>query len=126
MKLVKGLLGLAVFFAILYCGIQFARDNHETVSLRLIGGWETRDVELWALVVLSAAVGAALTFLVFIVELLSAEFGKRRMARRVKALERELTDLRNMPLSGGVQTEPARPAEGGSEVVAQTGDAPSA
>jgi hypothetical protein len=106
MKLVKGLLGLAVFFAILYCGIQFARDNHETVSLRLIGGWETRDVELWALVVLSAAAGAALTFLVFIVELLSAEFGKRRMARRV-------------------QIEPAKPAESGSEAVAQTGDAPS-
>jgi uncharacterized membrane protein YciS (DUF1049 family) len=123
MKLVKGLLGLAVFFGILYCGIQFARDNHEAVSLRIIGGWETQDVELWALVLISAAVGAALTFLVFVLELFSVEFGKRRLTRRVKILERELTDLRNMPLSSSVQAEPPKQAE--PEVVAQPGDAPS-
>ena len=57
MKVVKGLVALALFFGVLYIGIQFARDNNQVVSLKLPGGFETLGVELWAMVIIVA--GAA-------------------------------------------------------------------
>ncbi|MDP3939493.1 MAG: hypothetical protein Q8R92_15345 [Deltaproteobacteria bacterium] len=99
MRLVKGLVGIALFFSVLYFGIQFARNNNQALSLELPGGWQTLDVELWELVLISAAVGAALTFLVFLGQLVAGGLARRGFTKRIKVLERELNDLRNMPLS---------------------------
>ena len=99
MKLIKWLLVLAIFFGIQIYGIQFATKNTQTVNLVLPFGRETGEVELWQLVFIAAGVGAALALLVFLVELLGLQAGKQRLSRRVKQLERELTAMRNLPLS---------------------------
>jgi uncharacterized membrane protein YciS (DUF1049 family) len=112
MRLVKWLLVFGVMFAILLFGIKFGTSNNQTVSLRIPGGWETQDVELWQLVLISAGVGAAVAFLIFLVELVSLEASRQKLNRRVKALERELTALRNLPLSDKPAIERPRTAPG--------------
>ena len=99
MRLVKWLLVFGIMFAILLFGIKFGTSNNQTVSLHIPGGWETQDVELWQLVLISSGIGAAVAFLIFLVELVSLEASRQKLNRRVKALERELTALRNLPLS---------------------------
>jgi uncharacterized membrane protein YciS (DUF1049 family) len=99
MKLIKWLLVLAIFFGIQLYGIQFATRNTQTVNIVLPFGRETGDVELWQLVFIAAGIGAALALLVFLAELLGLQAGKQRLSRRVKQLERELTAMRNQPLS---------------------------
>jgi uncharacterized membrane protein YciS (DUF1049 family) len=118
MKLLKGLLGLMVIIAILIFGIQFATKNLQQVSLKIPGGWETQDVELWELVLISAGVGAVLAFLFFMVELVGVQVSKRRLAQRLKKVERELSALRNLPLSqtpaaDDSKTPPAEPKPAG-------------
>jgi lipopolysaccharide assembly protein A len=130
MRLVKGLVALPLFFAVLFFGIQFARDNHQALSLKLPGGWETLDIELWALVLVSAAVGAVLATVVFIGQLIGNGLAKHRLTRRIKSLERELNDLRNMPLSAerAPDKPAASPPESGSapEAAADAGGSPPA
>ncbi len=99
MKLVKGLVGIALFFGAMFLGIDFARNNNQALSLELPGGWQTLDVELWALVLIAAAAGAALTLLVFLGQLVAGGLARHGLTKRIKVLERELNDLRNMPLS---------------------------
>lgn len=132
MKLVKRLVGIALFFGALYLGIEFARDNARMISLNLPFGWVTYDVELWAMVIVSGAAGAALATLVFLAQILGAELGKRKLSRRVKSLERELNDLRNIPLAPEKRPEAPealKPSEGlsesPSEAVTRPWDAPS-
>lgn len=123
MRVVKGLVALALFFGVLFFGIQFARDNHQALSLRLPGGWETVDVELWALVIISGAAGAVLTTLVFLAQFFAGALAKRRLTRRIKVLERELNDLRNMPLSlgKGPAKAPEPPAAPSVETAGEAG-----
>lgn len=130
MRLVKGLVAIGLFFAVLYFGIQFARDNHQALSLKLPGGWETVDVELWALVIISGAAGAVMTMLVFFGQMVAGGLARRRLSKRIKVLERELNDLRNMPLTGEREPEkpaPApAPAAGAAESPSGAGDTPPA
>ena len=128
MKLVKRLVGIALFFGALYLGIEFAQDNARMISLNLPFGWVTYDVELWAMVIISGAAGAALATIVFLAQILGAELGKRKLSRRVKSLERELNDLRNISLTPEKPSEApeaSKPSEGPSEAVARPWDAPS-
>jgi len=99
MRLIKWLLVLAIFFGIQIYGIQFATKNTQTVNLVVPFGRETGEVELWQLVFITAGIGAALALLVFLVELVGLQAAKQRLSRRVKQLERELTAMRNLPLS---------------------------
>ncbi|MFQ5457463.1 MAG: hypothetical protein ACE5FC_03265 [Myxococcota bacterium] len=124
MKVVKGLVALVLFFGVLYIGIQFARDNNQVVSLKMPGGFETLGVELWAMVIIAAGAGAALAAFVFLLQIVAAGFGKRKLARRVKVLERELNDLRNMPLSTAKAPEISAPAGGLSETPSETAGQP--
>lgn len=129
MKLVKRLVGIALFFGALYLGIRFAQDNDAMISLNLPFGWVTYDVELWAMVIISGAAGAVLATVVFLAQILGAELGKRKLSRRVKSLERELNDLRNMSLAPEKTPEtletPKPSEENPSGAVAQPWDAPS-
>ncbi len=125
MRLLRGLLGLAIIVAILIFGIQFATKNLQQVSLKIPGGWETQDVELWELVLLSAGVGAALAFLFFFVELVGVEMSKRRLAQRLKTVERELSALRNLPLSPTVAVDRPKPPPAESKPAGRLEDAPS-
>jgi len=108
MRLIKWLLVIAIFLGIQIYGIQFATKNTQTVNLVLPFGRETGEVELWQLVFLAAGIGAALALLVFLVELLGLQAAKQRLSRRVKQLERELTSMRNLPLSDKVAVDRPR------------------
>jgi uncharacterized membrane protein YciS (DUF1049 family) len=124
MKVMKGVFGLAVFFGLLFYGIQFAQNNDAALSLKLPGGWETQDVQLWALVLISAGAGAVVAFLIFVVELVAMGVSKRKLSRRIKGLEREISDLRNIPLTTSPARELPKPLESKPDVVGQPEDAP--
>ncbi len=127
MRLIKWLLVLAIFFGIQIYGIQFATKNTQTVNLVLPFGRETGEVELWQLVFIAAGIGAALALLVFLVELLGLQAAKQRLSRRVKQLERELTSMRNLPLSDKVaidrpRTSAPEPSPSAAAPAPRTGD----
>jgi len=115
MRLIKWLLVLAIFFGIQIYGIQFATKNTQTVNLVVPFGRETGQVELWQLVFITAGIGAALALLVFLVELVGLQAAKQRLSRRVKQLERELTAMRNLPLSEKAPPDRPRAEEPGPE-----------
>jgi uncharacterized membrane protein YciS (DUF1049 family) len=127
MRLIKWLLVLAIFFGIQIYGIQFATKNTQTVNIVLPFGRETGEVELWQLVFIAAGIGAALALLVFLVELLGLQASKQRLSRRVKQLERELTSMRNLPLSDKVaidrpRTSAPEPPPSAAAPAPRTGD----
>src|SRR3990172_10301559 len=111
MRLIKWLLVLAIFFGIQIYGIQFATKNTQTVNLVVPFGRETGEVELWQLVFITAGIGAALALLVFLVELVGLQAAKQRLSRPVKQLERELTAMRNLPLSENAPPDRPRAEE---------------
>ncbi|OGP82816.1 MAG: hypothetical protein A2Y95_09620 [Deltaproteobacteria bacterium RBG_13_65_10] len=125
MRLLRWLLVLAIVIGILIFGIQFATKNLQQVSLKIPGGWETQDVELWELVLISAGAGAVLAFLFFFVELLGVEVGKRRLSQRLKKVERELNALRNLPLSQNVSVDHPKPPSSEVKSTGPIEDAPS-
>jgi uncharacterized membrane protein YciS (DUF1049 family) len=108
MRLIKWLLVLAIFLGVQYYGIEFARHNAQTLNLVFPFGRETGEIELWQLVFFSVGAGAGLALLVLLVEVIGLQAGKQRLSRRVKQLERELTSMRNLPLSENVAAD--RPA----------------
>ena len=125
MRVIKWLLVLAVFLGVQYYGIEFARHNAQTVNLVFPFGRETGEIELWQLVFFSAGVGAAVALLILVVEMISLQAGRQRLSRRVKQLDRELTSMRNLPLSESAAVDRPKGGEPASPTPAASGDVPS-
>ena len=98
MVILRRLLWLALFVAVLAAGWKFAAANADEVSLDyLLGRFE--GVRLWLLVVVTFGVGAVAGVAVCLIELARLGLLSRRYRKALGRLEAELHGLRSLPLA---------------------------
>jgi hypothetical protein len=108
MQVVRRLLGVALFVAILLLGWNFAAEHSNTVTIQLpfTPGLE---VTLWAALLVAFGLGVALTGSVAMLRATRQGLVARRYRKMIRDLEAEIHQLRNLPLADDESThsEPA-------------------
>ena len=98
MQVVRRLLGVALFVAVLLLGWNFAAEHSSTVTIRLpfIPGFE---VTLWAALLAVFGLGVVLTGSVAMLRATRQGLVARRYRKMIRDLEAEIHQLRNLPLA---------------------------
>ncbi len=99
MRILRRLLLLAVFGAVLVLGWKFASVNSQTVSVHYVFG-EIPDVPLWAVLLASFGSGAVVAGVLSFYELIRQGWIARRYRKTARELESEIHQMRNLPLVG--------------------------
>jgi len=107
MRILRRLLGAAVFVAFLIGGWKFAAANQQLVPVHLLAH-QVDEVRLWLVVVASFGAGALVTLLLCSFELVRKGLLARRYRKALRSLESELHGLRSLPLAA----ESGRPEDG--------------
>jgi uncharacterized integral membrane protein len=98
MRTVRRLLALVVFVAALVLGWRFADANLEPVSVHYLLG-AIDGVPLWTALGAAFALGFALMGLVTLYQMARLSLTARRWRKAAQGLEKELHQLRNLPLA---------------------------
>lgn len=98
MRTFRRLLALVVFVAALVLGWRFAGVNLEPVSVHYLLG-AAEGVPLWAALAASFGVGFALAALGGLYQMARLSLTVRRWRKVARGLEKELHQLRNLPLA---------------------------
>jgi hypothetical protein len=113
MRLVRRLLGIVVFVAILVLGWRFAADHSGLVIIKApgLGG---ADISLWLALLLAFALGAILASAVAAYQVARLGLLARHYRKTIRGLESEVHQLRNLPLGddGPVPEEPVSELDG--------------
>jgi len=111
----RRILAVALFVAALYVCLRFPAQNAEPVRVDLLFA-AVEALPLWAALLAAFGVGVVLTGLVTLLQMLKLRMLARRYRKRARGLERELQELRNLPLVGADATgEGEAPASGMAE-----------
>lgn len=117
MQVVRRLLGVGLFVAVLVVGWRFAAENSARVTIDMLVS-EIDGVSLWAALLVSFASGAAAAGAIGLYRVARLGLVARRYRKAVRGLEAEVHQLRNLPLSTDA------PAPGGSIAGAAAGPSP--
>jgi uncharacterized integral membrane protein len=114
MQVVRRLVAIALFVAILVLGWNFAAEHSESVKIQIpfTAGIE---VTLWLALLVAFGFGAVLTGSVAMLRATRQGLVTRRYRRMIRDLEAEIHQLRNLPLSGDEPAAtPPQAADGGA------------
>jgi uncharacterized integral membrane protein len=100
MGVVRKIVGVAVFLAVLIAGWMFAHGNDEPVSIDYVLG-RTPEVALWKALVVAAVLGGVGAVWLMGWRLLRSRLEARRYRKAMLELESEVHQLRNLPVVGG-------------------------
>jgi uncharacterized integral membrane protein len=109
MRVLRRLLGIAVFVGLLIVGWQFAARNGELVVVRHPAG-EFQARALWAVLLAAFASGVVLTALAASVRGARIRLISRRYRKLVESLRAEVHQLRSLPLADSAPASDAAPA----------------
>ncbi len=112
MRLVRRLLGIAVFVALLVAGWRFAAGNSDTVTIHYVFG-EVTGVSVWAALIGAFLVGAICAGSLGAYRVAMLGMVTRRYRKAVRGLEAEVHQLRNLPLAAeesDLEEESSEPA----------------
>ena len=114
MQVVRRLLGITLFVAVLMLGWNFAAEHSDSVTIRF-PFVPPLEVTLWAALLTAFGLGAGLTALVAMLRATRQGLVARRYRKMLRDLEAEIHQLRNLPLAAD-ESAPAKAAdpEGGS------------
>jgi uncharacterized integral membrane protein len=98
MTLLRRVLALLLFVALLVAGWQFADSNGATVTVDYLVG-DIVDVALWRVLLSAFGLGVLVTGLALGLRLAAAGLAARRTRKELTQLESEVHQLRNLPLS---------------------------
>lgn len=98
MGLVRKLILIVVFLALMVGGWQFAALNSEMIQIHYLAG-SLEGVVVWAALLGSFAAGAAGMAAISGFRVLRVQMTARRYKKLVAGLEAEVHQLRNLPLS---------------------------
>jgi uncharacterized membrane protein YciS (DUF1049 family) len=98
MRLARRLLGLALFVGALVVGWRFAGRNSAVVSVDYLLG-QTAEVSLWAALLGAFGLGAFGVGAIGVYQLARLQLMARRYRKKVRGLESEIHQLRNLPLA---------------------------
>jgi uncharacterized membrane protein YciS (DUF1049 family) len=98
MRVVRWVLVIAVFVALLVGGWRFAADNSQVVTIHYVVG-QFDGVSVWLALLCAFAAGAVVVGLLGMLGWLKLRLEARRYRKAVKSLEAEVHQLRNLPLT---------------------------
>jgi uncharacterized integral membrane protein len=113
MRTARRLLVVALFAAALVAGWRFAAANEATVSVAYLFG-RVEGAPLWAVLLVAFAAGVAATSVVALYQTARLSLTARRWRKVASGLERELHELRNLPLAAKPESAAARRGAAGS------------
>lgn len=122
MRTVRRLLALVVFVAALVLGWRFADANLEPVSVHYLMG-AIDGVPLWTALGAAFGLGFALMGLVALYQMARLSLTARRWRKAAQGLEKELHQLRNLPLAApevAARGSAGAPAPGALDPVARS------
>ncbi len=99
MTIMRRLLAVLLFVALLVAGWRFAHGNPQTVPVHYLFG-ETEPLAVWKVVLGSWLLGMAISALYLGLAMLKNRVEIRRLQRVLRRLEAELSDFRNKPIDG--------------------------
>ena len=91
----------ALVAVVLYSGWRLAAENSAPVTVSYVYG-EVADVQQWRVLLVAFASGVGLASLFLVYQIVKGWLMRRSYRRRIAALESEVHQLRNLPLSGEV------------------------
>lgn len=113
MRFLVLLVGFALFVGALMLGWTFRANNEGTVDLDLV--WiQFAQIQLWALLLSAVGLGATLATLVVGFAWLRGKMVVNRYKKMLKKLEKEVHELRSLPLVGSEPSEPLLDLPGGA------------
>jgi uncharacterized integral membrane protein len=101
---------ILVFIALMIFFMVFAWQNQESEVAIAFGTWQSSNLPVYFVVLLSFGAGVVLTSIIGIVEGMRVRLTNAKLRRKIKKLESEVDALRNLPLTG-----PAQPSGAGTE-----------
>ena len=99
MRIVRRLLGVAIFVAFLVLGWTFAAEHSSPVSIHFPLA-ASMEVTLWVALLVAFALGAAITASIAAYRATRQSLVSRRYRKMIRDLESEVHQLRNLPLTG--------------------------
>jgi lysylphosphatidylglycerol synthetase-like protein (DUF2156 family) len=108
MQVVRRLLAVALFVAVLLLGWNFAAEHSSTVTIQL-PFTQGLEVTLWAALLVAFGLGVGSTGVVAMLRATRQGLVARRYRKMIRDLEAEIHQLRNLPLANG-ESAPAEPA----------------
>jgi uncharacterized integral membrane protein len=102
-------LALILIIAIFCVALVFTYQNKDQTATLTLGSFTTDPLPVFIVILGSFLVGVVFTSVIGIIEGMKLRVGNARLRRRIKKLQTEVDDLRNMPLTGPVD-EPRSPS----------------
>ena len=118
MKLLRRLLGLAIFLSAFILAYRLAGANAERIAVDLLFA-TTPTAELWIVLLGAFGVGALAAGTALFFEIARLSLMSRRYRKTVTSLETELHQLRNLPIGDGTQR--VLPGPAGPEAAGRQG-----
>ena len=118
MKLLRRLIGLALFLAAFVLAYRLAGANADRVTVDLLFA-TTPSAELWVVLLCAFGVGAAAAGTALLFEIARLGLLSRRYRKTVAGLETEIHQLRNLPI--GDEAQPVLPGSSGPEAAGRQG-----
>lgn len=97
MKMVRRLVTLALLAGAFVVAYQFGK-NAEPVAVSLFG-WSTPPAPAWLVLALAFGIGLLVASVLWLFQVIRLSLLGRRYRKELAALERELHQLRNLPLA---------------------------
>ena len=112
-----------VFFVVVFVVVGLALLNAEQeVSVTFLPGFSLEAVPVFLVVIASMFVGVLIAGIVSALDQVRARSEVRRQAGRIRALEAELRELRNLPIDQGLEEARVRPPAAPEVPSASSGD----
>jgi len=117
-KLLRRLLGLAIFLAAFVLAYRLAGANADRIAVDLLFA-TTPTAELWIVLLCAFGVGALAASTALFFEIARLGMLSRRYRKTVVGLEKEIHQLRNLPI--GEDSQPVLPGSAGPESAGRQG-----
>jgi uncharacterized integral membrane protein len=106
---------IIVFLALMIFFMMFAWQNQESEVAVRFGTWESSELPVFMVVLLSFGGGVVLTSLMGIAEGMRVRMTNSKLRHKIKKLESEVDALRNLPLTGPTATSDSGADHGAAE-----------
>jgi uncharacterized integral membrane protein len=121
MKFLKSIVTALLFLV----AITFSLKNNEMVALKYYFGWESLDLPLYLLVFFSVIFGIFIGGMEGVIERIKSGNVIRKLKKEMKKMEKELTSLRNLPLTEArdpalIESKPESDIDSNSELKTKT------
>lgn len=108
MKMLKRLLLLALFLAVVWAAIEFRDRNLDPMVVHLLV-WQTPALPVWSVVIGAFLAGGVAATVLLMLRVTRSTLTARRYRKAANRLESEVHQLRNLPLAA----EPGPGGDGG-------------